>query len=142
MREPRYAPTGVVSAGPSLDRHDGGNSTGRDQTTTPIGRAPVPKTDHQEAGIGHRPRPRPADPQPPRKRASMTDPYEAHCRRSGCTCGHTYCYRGWIDTDRETRPCGQCRANTYERWLKREEARQKGYPTESLGVIMRTPINR
>ncbi len=37
-RVPRYAPTGEVSAGPSLDRNDGGNSTGRDQTTTPLGR--------------------------------------------------------------------------------------------------------
>jgi len=27
------APTGVVSAGPSFDRNDGGNSTGHDQPT-------------------------------------------------------------------------------------------------------------
>lgn len=72
----------------------------------------------------------------------MSEPYDGHCRKPGCTCEHTYCYRGWVDTDRTTRPCGDCRADTYMRWLRREEARQKGYPDEALGRIMRTPAGR
>ena len=34
---------------------------------------------------------------------------ESHCGKSGCMCNHTICYRGWIDTDHASSPCGTCR---------------------------------
>lgn len=34
----------------------------------------------------------------------------AHCGRSTCDCAHTGpCFKGWIDGDRQTSPCRQCR---------------------------------
>lgn len=38
---------------------------------------------------------------------------EAHCGKSGCTCNHTACYKGWIDTETTTSPCGMCREELY-----------------------------
>lgn len=63
--------------------------------------------------------------------------YESHCRRTGCVCDHTICFRGWIDTHYETTPCSYCRQDTYQRWYAREQARAKGYPLEALQRIMR-----
>ena len=72
----------------------------------------------------------------------MTD-HENHCRRPGCTCGHVVCFRGWIDNEakHETTPCETCRPDTHRRWLRREQARAKGYPLEALGRIMQAKVN-
>lgn len=43
------------------------------------------------------------------KQSTADDPQDAHCFRSGCSCPHGSCYRGWIDGDRESSPCRQCR---------------------------------
>ncbi len=67
----------------------------------------------------------------------MTDKYDAHCRKAGCTCDHITCYQGWRDQDYSTTPCQYCRASTWERWWKREQARANGFPNEALGRIMR-----
>ena len=70
----------------------------------------------------------------------MTD-HDSHCRKPGCSCDHTSCYRGWRDPDpdypkRETTPCDQCRPDTWRRWIRREEARAAGYPPDALTRIM------
>ena len=68
----------------------------------------------------------------------MKPELEAHCRKPGCECQHLICFRGWKnDTDKDTTPCEYCRPMTPARWLKREAARHKGYPIDSLGRIMR-----
>lgn len=68
----------------------------------------------------------------------MKPELEAHCRKPGCECQHIICFRGWKnDTDKDTTPCEYCRPMTHARWLKREAARHKGYPNDSLGRIMR-----
>lgn len=71
---------------------------------------------------------------------TMQSDYDAHCTRKACHCNHVQCYKGWIDTDKGTTPCQYCRGNTHERWLKREQARHKGYPLEALSRIMTTPV--
>lgn len=43
------------------------------------------------------------------KQTTADDPQDAHCFRSGCSCRHESCYRGWIDSDNESSPCRQCR---------------------------------
>ena len=43
------------------------------------------------------------------EKSTADDPTDAHCFRSGCSCSHESCYRGWIDSDTETSPCRQCR---------------------------------
>ena len=131
---PRYVPTGEVCAGPSLDRNDGGNSTGRDQTTTPIGRVKTHYRPPQERRASPQGEARTAR-QPQGK--TMDNKYDAHCRRPGCNCDHTICYQGWRDQDYSTTPCAYCRVQTFERWHARENARSKGYPLEALGRIMR-----
>ena len=72
-------------------------------------------------------------------RTAPPERYDAHCRITGCKCDHVICYQGWRDVEHEhsTTPCQYCRADTWERWWKREEARAKNYPNESLGRIMR-----
>ena len=64
--------------------------------------------------------------------------YDSHCRKPACTCHHTSCYRGWRDTTdaHTTAPCLDCRPATYERWLKAQEARAKGYPAEAVARMM------
>lgn len=39
---------------------------------------------------------------------------DAHCRKSGCACTHSVCFRGWIDYENLTSPCGVCRAELSE----------------------------
>ena len=34
---------------------------------------------------------------------------DRHCFRSGCSCSHASCYRGWLDSETETTPCRHCR---------------------------------
>jgi hypothetical protein len=64
--------------------------------------------------------------------------YDNHCRKTGCSCDHTACVQGWMnDTTYTTTPCPYCRADTYNRWFSREQARLKDYPMESLNRIMR-----
>ena len=43
------------------------------------------------------------------EQSTADDPQDAHCFRSGCSCPHETCYRGWIDGDKESSPCRQCR---------------------------------
>lgn len=67
--------------------------------------------------------------------------YDTHCRKPGCTCDHTSCYRGWRDAPlgapkADTTPCDTCRPDTWRRWMARETARAKGHPPEALERIM------
>lgn len=64
--------------------------------------------------------------------------YDSHCRKAGCRCSHRACYRGWRDEPdkHSTTPCMDCRPETYERWLKAQEARAKGFPAEAVSKVM------
>ena len=42
-------------------------------------------------------------------KATADDPQDAHCFRSGCSCSHENCYRGWLDTETESSPCRHCK---------------------------------
>lgn len=43
------------------------------------------------------------------EQSTADDPQDAHCFRSGCSCSHESCYRGWLDSETESSPCRQCR---------------------------------
>lgn len=41
---------------------------------------------------------------------TQKDNRDSHCGKAGCSCTHTGgCFKGWIDSDYETRPCKNCR---------------------------------
>ena len=40
---------------------------------------------------------------------TVADPLDAHCYREGCSCEHSRCYRGWVDSGSDTSPCRMCR---------------------------------
>ncbi len=41
---------------------------------------------------------------------TQLDYRDSHCGKAGCNCTHTGgCYKGWVDTAYETRPCKNCR---------------------------------
>ena len=41
---------------------------------------------------------------------TQRDNRDSHCGKVGCNCTHTGgCFKGWIDSDYETRPCKNCR---------------------------------
>lgn len=41
---------------------------------------------------------------------TQKDNRDSHCGKAGCNCTHTGgCFKGWIDSDYETRPCKNCR---------------------------------
>jgi hypothetical protein len=70
------------------------------------------------------------------------EPLDAHCTKSGCSCAHDYCYRGWIDTPDSTYPCPYCRASLNERQHNVSQAAAKGYPQAALYRIGQKPTQQ
>ena len=64
--------------------------------------------------------------------------YDSHCGLAGCGCDHARCYKGWIDNTAGTWPCLYCREDLTGRLMRAQQAREKGYPQESISRILMT----
>ncbi len=64
--------------------------------------------------------------------------YDSHCGLAGCGCDHARCYKGWIDNTTGTWPCLYCREDLTSRLMRAQQARDRGYPQESISRILMT----